>query len=84
MGRRPDALFLVVAATLCGLTPASCSPAPLFADEAADERLDGAIDRINARFGYAAIHPASADTASAPMRIAFSSIPDLAAPDLHA
>ncbi len=80
----PDARYLIVAATLNKLTPVSEAPAPLYARERAEERLDHAIDRINQRYGYAAIHPASADTASAPMRIAFSSIPDLAAPDLHA
>ncbi len=80
----PDARFFIVSVTLQRLTPLSFAPEPLFAGEKAEERLDRAIDRINGRFGYAAIHPASADTASAPMRIAFSSIPDLEAPDLHA
>ncbi len=80
----PEARFLVVAATLQRLAPTGFAPEPLFLQERAEERLDRAIDRINSRFGYAAIHPASADVASAPMRIAFSSIPDLAAPDLHA
>jgi len=80
----PDARFLVVAVTLQRLTPSGFAPAPLFAGEQAEERLDRAIDCINARFGYAAIHPASADVASAPMRISFSMVPDLEAPDLHA
>ncbi|MBX3363138.1 MAG: hypothetical protein KF866_00100 [Phycisphaeraceae bacterium] len=80
----PDARYLVVAATLQRLTAVIDAPAPLFPEEEDEERLDRAIDRINARFGYAAIHPASADAASAPMRIAFSSIPDLDMPDLHA
>lgn len=80
----PDARYLVVAATLQRLTPVSDAPAPLFPAEEREERLDRAIDRINTRFGYAAIHPASADAVSAPMRIAFSSIPDLEMPDLHA
>jgi len=74
----------VVAATLQRLTPAGFAPGPLFEAERTDERLDRAIDAINNRFGLRAIHPASADTDSAPMRIAFSVVPDLAAPDLHA
>lgn len=75
--------FLVVAATLGGLVPLADSPSPLFEKEAADERLDHAIDRINTRFGYASIGPASADHHAAPMRISFTTIPDLETPDLH-
>jgi len=78
----PNAQYLLVAATLQRLVPFSESTAPLFPAEKADERLDQAIDRINTRFGYAAIHPAAADVASAPMRISFSSVPDLEMPDL--
>ncbi|MBL8999701.1 MAG: DNA polymerase [Phycisphaerae bacterium] len=80
----PRERCLVVAATLQRLVPVADAPGPLFAGEAGEERLDRAIDRINTRFGYAAIRPGSADAASAPMRIAFSSIPDLGMPDLHA
>ncbi len=80
----PDAKYFLVAVTLQRLTPAAMAPEPLFAREQDEERLDRALDAINARFGYAAIRPASADQASAPMRIAFSSIPDLDMPDLHA
>ena len=79
----PDARYLVIAATLQRLTAVRDAPEPLFQQEQAEERLDRAVDRINARFGYAAIRHASADAASAPMRIAFSSIPDLQMPDLH-
>lgn len=79
----PRARYLVVAATLQRLIPVAQAPGPLFQGEAREERLDRAVDRINTRFGYAAIRPASADAASAPMRIAFSSIPDLEMPDLH-
>jgi len=78
------ARYLVVAATLQRLAPAEEAPGPLFERERAEERLDAAVDRINSRFGYAAVRPLSADVASAPMRIAFSSVPDLAEPDLHA
>ncbi|MBX3383634.1 MAG: hypothetical protein KF864_09010 [Phycisphaeraceae bacterium] len=80
----PDARYFVVAATLQRLTPAGHAAGPLFEDERGEERLDRAVDRINARFGYAAIRPASCDPASAPMRIAFSTIPDPHLPDLHA
>lgn len=80
----PRARYLVIAATLQRLIPVTHAPGPLFEEEAGEERLDRAVDRINTRFGYAAIRPASADAASAPMRIAFSSIPDLEMPDLHA
>ncbi len=80
----PRARYLVVATTLQHLTPMNYAPDPLFADEQAEERLDLAIDTINTRFGYAAIRPASADMAAAPMRIPFSSVPDLTMPDLHA
>ncbi|MBK9119620.1 MAG: DNA polymerase [Phycisphaerales bacterium] len=79
----PDARYLVIAATLQRLIPVRAAPAPLFPTEQAEERLDQAVDRINARFGYGAIRPASADIAAAPLRIAFSSIPDLDMPDLH-
>lgn len=79
----PHDRYLVIATTLRRLIPDRAAPAPLFPAEQAEERLDRAIDRINARFGYGAIRPASADVASAPMRIAFSSIPDLDMPDLH-
>jgi DNA polymerase-4 len=80
----PEAGYLVVAAVLGRLTPIAAAPAPLFAGERREERLDRVIDRINSRFGYAAIRPCSADIAAAPMRIAFSSIPDPEMPDLHA
>ena len=80
----PDARYLVIATTLQRLMPINESTAPLFPAEQADVRLDRAIDRINTRYGYGAVRPASADVDSAPMRIAFSSIPDLAMPDLHA
>lgn len=80
----PDATFLLVAVTLRRITPAAFAPGPLFEGERADERLDRAVDAINSRFGYAAIRPASADIISAPMRISFSTVPDLDIPDLHA
>lgn len=79
----PRARYLVIAATLLRLTRVAEAPAPLFPGEQGEERLDLAVDRINTRYGYAAIRPASADAASAPMRIAFTSIPDLEMPDLH-
>jgi len=82
--RAPEARFLLVSATLGGLSAPGDAPAPLFDAERAEERLDRAVDAVNARFGYAAIRPASSDIASAPMRISFSSVPDLDAPDLHA
>lgn len=79
----PNGRFLVVGATLAGLVREGQAPGALFEPEQADERLDAAIDRINTRFGYAAVRPGSADARSAPMRIAFTSIPDLENPDLH-
>lgn len=79
----PPGPFLVAAVTLKRLVRVDDAPEPLFQTELDEERLDEVIDRINTRFGYSAIHPGSADTMSAPMRISFSSIPDLAAPDHH-
>jgi len=79
----PPGSFLVVSATLGKLVPVCGAAGPLFGGEAAEERLDAAVDRINARFGYAAIGPGSVDHRSAPMRISFTSIPDLDSPDLH-
>ena len=79
----PCAKYLVVAVTLQRLIASRDAPDPLFVGEQAEMRLDQAVDAINQRYGYAAIHPASADVVSAPMRISFSSIPDLGMPDLH-
>lgn len=79
----PPGPFIAAGVTLKGLVRVGESPQPLFEPERDEERLDAVIDHINTRFGYSAIHPGSADTHSAPMRISFSSIPDLAAPDHH-
>jgi DNA polymerase-4 len=79
----PEATYLTVKVTLVNLTPTSFAPSPLFQREEKDEWLDKAIDRINRRFGYAAVRPASSDHGSAPMRIAWGHIPDLELPDLH-
>jgi DNA polymerase-4 len=52
----------------------------LFENEAAREKLNTAIDRINARYGKNAIYFGGAHQAlnAAPMRIAFTHIPDVA------
>ena len=79
----PRCRYITVAVTLGAMTQAAGSPGPLFEGEKGEERLDQAVDKINARFGYGAVRPASADAVSAPMRISFTSIPDLEMPDLH-
>lgn len=83
MGKR----LLMVGVTLINLQPTGAVTPSLFADHIAEHRpgrtLGNVMDKVNAKFGKAAIYPASMQSAkgSAPPRIAFSSIPDLDLPE---
>lgn len=72
---------LSVSVTLYDLTPMSESVYPLFSKEIKRDKLALALDSINKKHGsnsiyYASMHGA---TESAPLRIAFTSIPDIVA-----
>ena len=70
---------LIAGVTLLGLLPATGLTGSLFVEDRRRGALNLALDRINKRFGSGAVHPASMIGAveTAPMRIAFKSIPDL-------
>lgn len=78
-GARP----LKVAVTLSALEPIFAATGSLFDPKPVQSPLGKAMDAINSKFGRHAVYPASMHAArsSAPMRIAFGSIPD---PDLPA
>ena len=78
--RRPHGLApLAVGVTLFHLTrPENVTPA-LFPESRPREKLDLALDALNKRYGRQTVYFAGAHAAlqSAPMRIAFTHIPDL-------
>lgn len=65
---------------LSSLTEQRCIARDLFAQDSQGEGLSIAVDQINQRFGSNAVHFGSAHqgVGSAPMRIAFNHIPELA------
>ncbi|MBX3386554.1 MAG: hypothetical protein KF768_08280 [Phycisphaeraceae bacterium] len=67
-----------VAVTLGALEPIYSASGSLFDQRPIDSPLGKAMDRINGKFGRHTVYPASMHAAksSAPMRIAFGSIPD--------
>ncbi len=79
---RPRGLTpLSVSMTLYDLTPSEGTPYPLFSREIKRDKVAIAVDSINERYGtnsiyYAPMHGAAE---SAPMRISFTSIPDIVA-----
>ncbi|MHC4976249.1 MAG: DNA polymerase Y family protein [Planctomycetota bacterium] len=83
--RVPTGEILKVGVVLTELTNDESTPMPLFGTEMSNLRLSEALDRVNGRYGYDALYPASmhATRKSAPMRIAFSKVPDLEFPDCH-
>lgn len=79
--RRPPGRPLRVGVTLSDLSADGDVPVPLFPSERRRAGLAGAMDRLNDKFGAHAVYFGGMHGAldSAPMRIAFTSIPD---PDL--
>lgn len=73
---------MLVGVTLHDLRTDESAPAPLFPAEERSRRLSHALDRLHIKHGAELAHPASTlpVRSSAPMRIAFSSIPDLELP----
>jgi DNA polymerase-4 len=69
---------LLVGVSLYGLTPEQSVTRSLFADEKR-QKLNSAVDALNAGLGKNSVYFAGAHTAldAAPMRIAFNRIPDL-------
>jgi DNA polymerase-4 len=79
---RPRGLTpLSVSVTLYELTPSGESAYPLFAAELKQDKLAHAVDEINERYGMNSIYygPMHGASESAPLRIAFTSIPDIVA-----
>ncbi|MEI6234996.1 MAG: helix-hairpin-helix domain-containing protein [Planctomycetota bacterium] len=76
---QPPMRPLLVGITLVDLKPAATETMPLFAEDARRGALNRALDKLNLKYGPCTVYPASMQTAkeSAPMRIAFKSIPDL-------
>jgi DNA polymerase-4 len=72
---------LKVSMVLLDLTSTANTPLPLFAEERRDLRATKAMDAINERIGSNSLYFASMHTAreQAPMRIAFTHIPDIVA-----
>jgi len=70
--------LLGVGVTLTHLTDEWGASLDLFAESAGRRRLNAAVDRLNARFGRNAVYFGGAHRAldAAPMRIAFTRIPD--------
>lgn len=77
MGRKP----LHISVTLSDLTCGSETTLPLFADDSKMIKLAQTVDRINERYGLDCVYFGTMHHAreSAPMRISFTSIPDLIA-----
>jgi len=75
--------LLMVGVTLVDLEPVYGTTLSLFAPPRPVHRLGEVMDRINTAFGKRAVYTASMHIAkeSAPLRIAFSSIPDLDLPE---
>ncbi len=67
--------------TLSELIPINESSYSLFPDQLKQDRLATALDKINERYGMNSIYFGSMHDAaeSAPLRIAFTSIPDVVA-----
>jgi len=79
---RPRGLTpLSVSVTLYDLNPSGGTAYPLFSREIKRDKLALAVDRINERYGTNSIYyaPMHGATESAPMRISFTSIPDIVA-----
>jgi DNA polymerase-4 len=79
---RPRGLTpLSVAVILSELTPIHETSYSLFSNEFKQEKLATALDKINERYGMNSIYFGSMHEAaeSAPLRIAFTSIPDVVA-----
>ena len=70
---------LIAGVTLLGLLPYVGLTGSLFVEDRRRGELNGALDRLNLKYGSGTVHPASMIGAveTAPMRIAFKSIPDL-------
>ncbi len=80
-GRPGRRIPLRVSVTFTELTPSGETSFPLFPKELKRDKVASALDRINERYGmdsiyYGSMHGASG---SAPLRIAFTSIPDVVA-----
>jgi DNA polymerase-4 len=69
----------MVGVTLFELLERRGSAPSLFGEDIRRDRLNEVVDRLNSRFGGHTIYVGGAQSAldSAPMRIAFSHIPDL-------
>jgi DNA polymerase-4 len=79
---RPRGLTpLSASVTLSELTPINESTYSLFSDQLKQDKLATALDKINERYGMNSIYFGSMHDASesAPLRIAFTSIPDVVA-----
>jgi len=79
---RPRGLApLSVAVVLSELTPVSEASLSLFSNEFRQDKLASALDRINEKYGTNSIYFGSMHDASesAPLRISFTSIPDVVA-----
>jgi DNA polymerase-4 len=77
--QRPKGKPLMVGVTLFELLERRGSTPSLFGEDIRRDRLNEVVDRLNSRFGGNTIYFGGAQSAldSAPMRIAFSHIPDL-------
>lgn len=77
--RGPSKLPLVAGVNLEKLVEKSFAPLPLFAEEKRRLRLSEAMDVVNQRYGRKTLYLGSMHGAidTAPMRISFTSIPDL-------
>ncbi len=74
--------LMMVGVTLIDLTPADGATLPLFGQARPRRKLGEVMDKINAAYGKGTLYPASMHIArdTAPVRIAFHSIPDLDLP----
>lgn len=70
---------VIAGVTLLGLLPTVGLTGSLFIEDHRRGALNGAVDRLNLKYGSGTVHPASMIGAveTAPMRIAFKKIPDL-------
>ena len=78
-------VIFLVGVVLTELSNDASTPIPMFTPERQSVLLSEVMDRVNQRYGYDAVYPASMHGAkrSAPMRISFSTVPDLDFPDRH-
>jgi DNA polymerase-4 len=74
--------LLMVGITLVDLVPAAATTLPLFGQSRPRQKLGAIMDKINTTYGKGTLYPASMHIAkdTAPVRIAFHSIPDLDLP----